>query len=82
MCFDLKTIVGGQIHAKQLGFMDVMDVTNEGCLLIRRVTGAAESFVNAVKFRQEERFLSAETVSGTKSGCERYEIRVRITESA
>ena len=45
---DLKTIVSGQIHAKQLElYMDAMDVTNEDvyCDKTRAEPGAVESFV-------------------------------------
>ena len=45
---DLKTIISGQIHAKQLElYMDAMDVTNEDvyCDKTRTEPGAAESFV-------------------------------------
>ena len=79
---DLKTIVSGQIHAKQLElYMDAMDVTDEDvyCDKTRLNPVLLNLLSNAIKFTP-----SAGTVSlrlrqlpGTRKDREQYEIRVK-----
>ena len=62
---DLKTIVSGQIHAKQLElYMDVMDVTDEDVYCDKTPAGGTVS----VRLRQ---------FPSTQKDCAQYEIRVK-----
>ena len=65
---DLKTIISGQIHAKQLElYMDAMDVTNEDVYCDKtRLNQILLIFVQCdqVYSCRRNRFCSAERVSG------------------
>ena len=79
---DLKTIVSGQIHAKQLElYMDVMDVTHENvyCDKTRLNQVLLNLLSNAIKFTPAGGTVSVRLrqYPGTKRGSEMYEIRVK-----
>ena len=79
---DLKTIVSGQIHAKQLElYMDVMDVTHENvyCDKTRLNQVLLNLLSNAIKFTPAGGTVSVRPrqYPGTKRGSEMYEIRVK-----
>ena len=79
---DLKTIVSGQIHAKQLElYMDAMDVTNENvyCDKTRLNQVLLNLLSNAIKFTPAGGTVSVRLrqYPGTKKGSELYEIRVK-----
>ena len=79
---DLKTIVSGQIHAKQLElYMDAMDVTHENvyCDKTRLNQVLLNLLSNAIKFTPAGGTVSVRLrqYPGTKRGSEMYEIRVK-----
>ena len=79
---DLKTIVSGQIHAKQLElYMDVMDVTHENvyCDKTRLNQVLLNLLSNAIKFTPAGGTVSVRLrqYPGTKRVSEMYEIRVK-----
>ena len=79
---DLKTIVSGQIHAKQLElYMDAMDVTHENvyCDKMRLNQVLLNLLSNAIKFTPAGGTVSVRLrqYPGTKRGSEMYEIRVK-----
>ena len=81
---DLKTIIGGQIHAKQLDlFMDVIDVVDEDvyCDKMRINQVLLNLLSNAIKFTPPCGTVSVRIaqVSGAPEGMGRYEIRVKDT---
>ncbi len=74
---DLKTIIGGQIHAKQLElYMDAMDVTNEDiyCDKTRLNQVLLNLLSNAVKFTPAGGTVSVQLKQcpGTQSGSALY----------
>ena len=81
---DLRTIVGGQIHAKQLElFMDVMDVTDENvyCDRTRLNQVLLNLLSNAIKFSAPGGAVSVRVsqLPGAPAGKGLYEIRVKDT---
>ena len=81
---DIKTIVGGQVHAKQLElYMDVLDVTDEDvcCDRTRLEQILLNLLSNAVKFTPAGGTVSVRVrqLAGTQHGCAQYEFRVRDT---
>ena len=79
---DLKTIVSGQIYAKQLElYMDAMDVTDEDvyCDKTRLNQVLLNLLSNAIKFTPAGGTVSVRLreYPGTQRGCELYEIRVK-----
>ena len=79
---DLKTIISGQIHAKQLElYMDAMDVTNEDvyCDKLRLNQVLLNLLSNAVKFTPAGGTVSVrlKQLPGTVKGSALYEIRVK-----
>ena len=79
---DLKAIISGQIHAKQLElYMDAMDVTNENvyCDKTRLNQVLLNLLSNAVKFTPAGGNVSVRIrqCPGTQKGTELYEIRVK-----
>ena len=81
---DIKTIVGGQVHAKQLElYMDALDVTDEDvcCDRTRLEQILLNLLSNAVKFTPAGGTVSVRVrqLAGTLNGCAQYEFRVRDT---
>ena len=79
---DLKTIISGQIHAKQLElYMDAMDVTNEDvyCDRTRLNQVLLNLLSNAIKFTPAGGTVSVrlKQFPGLQRGSELYEIRVK-----
>ena len=79
---DLKTIISGQIHAKQLElYMDVMDVTNEDvyCDKTRLNQVLLNLLSNAIKFTPAGGMISVrlKQYPGTQRERQLYEIRVK-----
>ena len=79
---DLKTIVSGQIHAKQLElYMDAMDVTDEDvyCDKTRLNQVLLNLLSNAIKFTPAGGTVSVRIrqLPGTRRDREQYEIRVK-----
>ena len=79
---DLKTIVSGQIHAKQLElYMDAMDVTDEDvyCDKTRQNQVLLNLLSNAIKFTPAGGTVSVRLrqLPGTRKDREQYEIRVK-----
>ena len=79
---DLKTIVSGQIHAKQLElYMDAMDVTDEDVYCDKtRLNQVLLNFLsNAIKFTPAGGTVSVRLrqLPGTRKDREQYEIRVK-----
>ena len=81
---DIKTIVGGQVHAKQLELcMDALDVTDEDvcCDRTRLEQILLNLLSNAVKFTPAGGTVSVRIrqLAGTLHGCAQYEFCVRDT---
>ena len=79
---DIKTIVGGQVHAKQLElYMDALDVTDEDvcCDRTRLEQILLNLLSNAVKFTPAGGTVSVliRQKPCTQRGCAQYEFRVR-----
>ena len=79
---DLKTIVSGQIYAKQLElYMDAMDVTDEDvyCDKTRLNQILLNLLSNAIKFTPAGGTVSVRVrqLAGTVRGCGQYEFRVK-----
>ena len=79
---DLKTIISGQIHAKQLDlYMDAMDVTNEDvyCDKTRLNQVLLNLLSNAIKFTPAGGTVSVrlKQLPRTVKGSEQYEIRIK-----
>ena len=79
---DLKTIISGQIHAKQLDlYMDAMDVTNEDvyCDKTRLNQVLLNLLSNAIKFTPAGGTISVrlKQLPRTVKGSEQYEIRIK-----
>ncbi len=82
MLHDIKTIVGGQIHAKQLElYMDALDVTDEDVYCDRTRMGQIllNLLSNAIKFTPAGGTVSVRVrqLAGTVRDCAQYEFRVR-----
>ena len=82
MLHDIKTIVGGQVHAKQLElYMDALDVTDEDVYCDRTRMGQIllNLLSNAIKFTPAGGTVSVRVrqLAGTVRGCAQYEFRVR-----
>lgn len=81
---DLKTIIGGQVHAKQLElFMDTMDVMDEDvyCDKIRLNQVLLNLLSNAIKFTSPGGTVSVRVsqLPNASEGKGRYELRVKDT---
>ena len=79
---DLKTIVSGQIHAKQLDlYMDAMDVTDEDvyCDKTRLNQVLLNLLSNAIKFTPAGGMVSVRVrqLAGPVHGCGQYEFRIK-----
>ena len=79
---DLKTIVSGQIYAKQLElYMDAMDVTDEDvyCDKTRLNQVLLNLLSNAIKFTPAGGTVSVRVrqLAGTVRGCGQYEFRIK-----
>ena len=79
---DLKTIVSGQIHAKQLDlYMDAMDVTDEDvyCDKTRLNQVLLNLLSNAIKFTPAGGTVSVRVrqLAGPMHGCGQYEFRIK-----
>ena len=84
MLHDIKTIISGQIHAKQLElYMDVMDVTNEDvfCDKTRINQVMLNLLSNAIKFTSPGGTVSVRVtqIHNAPEGKGLYEIRVKDT---
>ena len=82
MLHDIKTIVGGQIHAKQLElYMDALDVTDEDVYCDRTRMGQIllNLLSNSIKFTPAGGTVSVRVrqFAGTVRDCAQYEFRVR-----
>ena len=82
MLHDIKTIVSGQIHAKQLElYMDALDVTDEDVYCDRTRMGQIllNLLSNAIKFTPAGGTVSVRVrqFAGTMRDCAQYEFRVR-----
>ena len=82
MLHDIKTIVGGQIHAKQLElYMDALDVTDEDVYCDRTRMGQIllNLLSNAIKFTPAGGTVSVRVrqLAGSMRDCAQYEFRVR-----
>ena len=82
MLHDIKTIVGGQVHAKQLElYMDALDVTDEDVYCDRTRMGQIllNLLSNAIKFTPAGGTVSVRVrqFAGTVRDCAQYEFRVR-----
>ena len=82
MLHDIKTIVGGQIHAKQLElYMDALDVTDEDVYCDRTRMGQIllNLLSNAIKFTPAGGTVSVRVrqFAGTVRDCAQFEFRVR-----
>ena len=82
MLHDIKTIVSGQIHAKQLElYMDALDVTDEDVYCDRTRMGQIllNLLSNAIKFTPTGGTVSVRVrqFAGTVRDCAQYEFRVR-----
>ena len=82
MLHDIKTIVSGQIHAKQLElYMDVLDVADEDVYCDRTRMGQIllNLLSNAIKFTPAGGTVSVRVrqLAGTVRDCAQYEFRVR-----
>ena len=81
---DLKTIISGQIHARQLElYMDIMDVTDEDvfCDKTRLNQVLLNLFSNAIKFTAPGGTITVRVAQlpGAPEGKGLYEIRVKDT---
>ena len=79
---DIKTIVSGQIYAKQLGlYMDAIDVTDEDvyCDKTRLNQVLMNLLSNAIKFTPAGGTISVRVrqLAGKVGGCGQYEFRVK-----
>ena len=84
MLHDIKTIIGGQLHAKQLElFMDVIDVTDEDvyCDKTRLNQVLLNLLSNAIKFTPAGGLISVRVaqIHNAPEGKGLYEIRVKDT---
>ena len=82
MLHDIKTIVGGQIYAKQLElYMDALDVADEDVYCDRTRLGQIllNLLSNAIKFTPAGGMVSVRIrqLAGTVRDCAQYEFRVR-----
>ena len=82
MLHDIKTIVGGQVHAKQLElYMDALDVTDEDVYCDRTRMGQIllNLLSNAIKFTPAGGTVSVRVrqFAGNVRDCAQYEFRVR-----
>ncbi|MEE0277154.1 MAG: response regulator [Agathobaculum butyriciproducens] len=82
MLHDIKTIVSGQIHAKQLElYMDALDVTDEDVYCDRTRMGQIllNLLSNAIKFTPAGGTVSVRVrqLAGSMRDCAQYEFRVR-----
>ena len=82
MLHDIKTIVGGQVHAKQLElYMDALDVADEDVYCDRTRLGQIllNLLSNAIKFTPAGGTVSVRIrqLAGTVRDCAQYEFRVR-----
>ena len=81
---DIKTIISGQVHAKQLElYMDAIDVTDEDVCCDRTRLGQIllNLLSNAIKFTPAGGTVSVRVRQnpGTLRGCAQYEFRIRDT---
>lgn len=81
---DIRTFIGGQIHAKQIDlFMDVLDVVDEDvyCDKMRINQVLLNLLSNAIKFTSPGGTISVRVaqVSGAPEGMGNYELRVKDT---
>ena len=81
---DIKTIISGQVHAKQLElYMDAIDVADENVYCDRTRLGQIllNLLSNAIKFTPAGGTVSVRVRQnpGTQRGCAQYEFRIRDT---
>ena len=84
MLHDIKTIISGQVHAKQLElYMDAIDVADEDVYCDRTRLGQIllNLLSNAIKFTPAGGTVSVPRPPepGTQRGCAQYEFRIRDT---